>query len=127
MTPLEQATQAALAEQVRLLAQVNSLEQELRAALERENILKGRIEALDTELENTKTENRHNLQWAVEMTKQLNNVGMFVSDALFKAREEISTHQGNGKGIQQAYERVEKALSITQEVGHESVQREGER
>jgi hypothetical protein len=123
MTPLEQATQAAVAEQLKLMTQVKELERDVRSALDRESILKGKIDQLETELENIRLRSDHNLQWAVEVTKQLHNIGLFVSDALNLARHEVRSAQGNGRDIQSALDAVEKALGG----GHVAIQHQGER
>lgn len=115
--------ETALDEHRALLKRVRELEGEVNASLEREAILKGRIEQLDTELGNLKAENRHNMNWAVEVTKQLHNVGIFVSDALHQARAEINANRGNGRDVQSALNAVEKALGVT----HEPVQHESQR
>jgi hypothetical protein len=48
MTPLEQATQATVAEQVRLHNELKTLRQDLRASEERENVLRGQVIQFET-------------------------------------------------------------------------------
>jgi len=102
--------EAALEDHRRLQKELVSVRQDRDAALEREAILKGRIEALDRQLEDTKARCDHNLRWAVEVTKQLHNVGMFVNEALAIARQEVAK-QGNGARTAEALAAVEKAVT----------------
>jgi hypothetical protein len=110
----------ALEEHRALITKLNSLEQDIRAALEREAILKGRIEQLDHELAFTKERCDHYLRWNSEMTMQMHNINMFVQDAMHQARLNV---KGNGQPLDVAQKTIEKAM----EVGNEPIQHEGKR
>lgn len=107
--PLETATAAAVQENTKLLKDLTSLKQELQATLEREAILKGRIDTLEEQLADTKDKADHYLRWNVEITRQLQNIGMFVDEAMRLAKVEV-TKGTNGRGVE-ALEAVERAIT----------------
>jgi hypothetical protein len=112
--------ETALEEHKSLIKKLNSLEQEVKAALEREAILKGKIEQLEHELVFNKERCDHYLRWNSEITMQMHNINMFVQDAMQQARLNV---KGNGQPLDVAQKAIEKAM----EVGNEPVQHEGKR
>jgi sugar-specific transcriptional regulator TrmB len=112
--------EAALEEHKTLLKKLWVLEGEVKATLEREAILKGRIEQLEQDLADSKERAEHYLRWNVEITRHIHSIGMFVSDALNMARNEVEQGNGSAKVMREAEQAIEKAL----EIGHESVHSE---
>jgi sugar-specific transcriptional regulator TrmB len=112
--------EAAVEEHKSLLKKLWVLEGEVKAALEREAILKGRIEQLEQDLADSKERAEHYLRWNVEITRHIHSIGMFVSDALNMARNEVEQGNGSAKVMREAEQAIEKAL----EIGHESVHSE---
>jgi hypothetical protein len=113
----------ALEEHKALLTKLTNLEGDVKAALEREAVLKGRIEQLEADLSETKERADHYLRWNVDITRHIHSIGMFVSDALNMARREVEHGNGSARVMHDAERAIEKAL----EIGHEPVQHEGKR
>ena len=109
--PLQAAAEAAMRAEAAMKQELDEAEKELDAALKRESILFGRVEALEKELTESK-ERRDHLSMAIgEISKQLNNVGMIVYDAMQVARTEVQKVKGNGPNLdQKALQAVDKAL-----------------
>lgn len=113
MKHLEEATAAAVAEQKRLNVEIEALEDALRESQNTCQGLAGRLGALELELEKSRKRGDHYLRWATEITKQLHNVGMFVSDALQLARQEVAkASPGDGAVLKVAEAALEAELSI---------------
>lgn len=105
--------ETALEEHRRLIKDLAAMKQDRDATLEREAILKGRIDMLDRELAAAKDRGDHYLRWSVELTKMVHDIGMFVQNALAVARQEVAK-QGNGRQAD-ALEAVEKAITGAKE------------
>jgi hypothetical protein len=106
--PLETATAAVVQEHSKLLKDIQELKGALNASYEREAILKGRIEALDKELSDTKDKSDHYLRWNVELSKQMHNIGMFVQEAMQIARVEVN--KSKSKDMSATLQAVEQAI-----------------
>jgi len=106
-----------------LLVRNHQLEQEVKAGLEREAILKGRIEQLDSDLVDTRARADHYLRWNVEITRQLHNIGNFVSDAMNLAKMEVENQPSKGNHGGEAA--IGRALGM--ETGDVNIQREVKR
>jgi hypothetical protein len=96
--PLETAVAAAVEEHGKLLKQIHELKGELSASQEREAILKGRIEAIDKELQNAKDRSDFYLRVNTAILQQMDNIEMFVRDAQQKAGDQVEKAR-NGKEI----------------------------
>ena len=116
---LEDVTARMIKQQRELNSKIAELQQELAASVSRERVLEGRLEALEKQLDDAKERRDHFAMAIGEVSKQLNNVGMIVHDAMVVARATISEAKGNGPD---AVEAVEKAL-----IGDGNVQHEGKR
>ena len=119
--PLEELTAKTVKEQRELNSKLAELQQELTASMSRERVLEGRVGALEKELKESKERRDHFAMAIGEVSKQLNNVGMIVHDAMVIARTEISNARGNGPDLD-ATDAVEQAL-----IGDGNVQHEGKR
>ena len=121
--PLESAIAVAIKNERDIQLKLNNLDQELRAALDRENILKGHVERLNKELDEAKGRTDHYLRWLTEVTKQMHNIGLFVQDAMRLAKIEVDKAKQDGRVFEVAHAAIEQAL----EVDHEPVQRKEQR
>jgi hypothetical protein len=100
--------ETALEEHKSLVRRLTSLEQDIKSSVDRENILKGRIEVLDQQLLDAKAKADHWMTCTIEIARQMHNVGMFVTDAMNLARAAVGA-KSNG-GMQAAIDAVEQAL-----------------
>ena len=109
--PIEEAAAKAVKEQRELNLKLANLEQELRASVDRENVLQGQVLSLEKQLAESRERRDHMAMAIGEVSKQLNNVGMIVHDAMVVARTEIQKVKGNGPDVAPlALEAVDKAL-----------------
>ena len=114
--PLEAAAQEAMKKENSLKQQLRDVEGELDATLKREAILLGRIDTLEKELKESKERRDHFAMAIGEISKQLNNVGMVVYDAMQIARTEVGKVKGNGPDLDTpALQAVDKALEEVKE------------
>jgi len=118
--PLEHAITDAIKREKDLNLKLGVLEADLKSALDRENILKGRIEVLDQQILDLKSKADHWMTCTIEIARQMHNVGIFVNDAMGLARDAVG--KGNSGNMQAALDAVERAL-IPMEVSHEPIQR----
>jgi hypothetical protein len=118
MTPIE----TALEEHKAMVRRLENLEGNLKATLEREAILKGRIEQLDHELLDSKSKADHYLKWCSEIIRQMMNINMFVNDAMKEAKIEVE--KGNGVRMKESLDAVEQAVAGAK---HVAIQHQGER
>ena len=121
MHELEDVTNRMVKQQRELNSKLAELQQELAASVSRESVLKGRLEQLDKQLAQSNERRDHFAMAIGEVSKQLNNIGMIVHDAMVIARTEIGKVKGNGPDLD-ATEAVEQAL-----IGDGNVQHEGKR
>jgi len=109
--------ETALEEHKSLVRRLTTLEQDIKSALDRESVLKGRIEVLDQQLLDAKAKADHWMTCTIEIARQMHNVGMFVDDAMNLAKAAVGA-KSNG-GMKAAIDAVEQALIGVQ---NESVQ-----
>jgi chromosome segregation ATPase len=112
--PLESAITDAIKREKDLQRKLTELEGELKAALERENILKGRIEVLDESILDWKAKSDHWMTCTVEIARQTHNIGMFVDEAMRLAKAAV--RGGNSGDMKTALDAVEQMLIGVQKV-----------
>jgi len=120
--PLESAITETIKSQRDLEKKLATLEQDLKSALDRGNVMQGRINQLEQDLQAQKDAADYYLRWNVEITRQLQNISMFVNDAMEQARVEVA--KGNRGNSKQALDAVEQALIGVEDA---AVQHEGKR
>lgn len=124
--PLELSIAQAIKNERELQKALDVLNGDLKSALERESILKGRIEVLDQQILDLKSKADHWMTCTIEIARQMHNVGIFVTDAMNLARNAVG--KGNSGNMQAALDAVEQALiAPMKEVDHEPVQRKEQR
>ena len=121
--PLELSIAQAIKNERELQKALDVLNGDLKSALDRESILKGRIEVLDGQILDLQSKTDYWMRCTIEIAQQMHNVGMFVSDALHMARDAVG--KGNSGKVQVALEEVERALSV--ETTNAPIQHEGKR
>jgi chromosome segregation ATPase len=106
--PLEQAIQTTVQEHSKMLKEINELRTDLSAAEKREAILQGRIATLDKELDDAKARGDYYQRCNIAILTQLDNIEMFVKDAVRMAGDQVE--RGNGKEPPKAIAQAEKAI-----------------
>jgi|SRR5215467_10617955 len=106
--PLETALTDTIKREKDLQKKLDELDTDLKAALDRESILKGRIEVLDNNILDLKAKADHWMTCTIEIARQMHNVGIFVNDAMNLARDAVG--KGNSGNMKAALDAVEQAL-----------------
>src|SRR5215467_8261657 len=102
---LENAIATAIKNERELQKALDVLNGDLKAALERESILKGRIEVLDKQILDLKSKCDHWMTCTIEITQQMHNKGIFVNETISLAQETVI--KGNTSNIKAAQDAVE--------------------
>jgi len=116
--------ETALEEHKTLLRKLGTLEYDVKSALEREAILKGRIEQLEMQLVEATARAEHYLRWCSEITQQMQNINMFVGDAMRLARIEVEKAANQKRDLNLNMEQLESQMKGE---GNGPIQHEGKR